>query len=265
MAEVDWLARSREASGLLAQGRGEEAVAVFQQIARANPRLPDAQNNLAVALKAVGRLKEAVDGYRRALKLNPDYGVARLNLARGLRQLGQHENALRALAVSLRKFPDAADVLTEVNATLLDMRSMRPSSVARDILLSMFQRGSIDMQPLVGPTARLLFSNRRIERLMTAALQAYPLGDPGRFLVPRELADPLLVAMLTWTIVPVPDVEAWITLARRQLLTKARRGERIKSDPALVWAIAAQCQATELAQTVTGCGTAGGVRACRRA
>lgn len=250
-AAPDWLARSREAGGLLARGRADEAVTLFQEIARANPRLPDAQNNLAVALKAAGRVKEAVDRYRRALKLNPGYHVARLNLGRGLRHLGQHEDALRAFAVALQQGPEDEEVLFEVKATLLDMRFRRPSTVAREIMLFLFQRGGNDLQSLVGPMARLLLSNRRIERLMTAAMDAYPNGDPGLNLVPRDLADPLLVELLTWTIVPEPSMEAWITLARRQLLIRANQGTRIDCDPTLLWAIAAQCQATEWAQSVS--------------
>jgi SAM-dependent methyltransferase/tetratricopeptide (TPR) repeat protein len=246
----DWLARSQEAGHLLSQGRADDAVLIFKEVARANPKVADAHNNLGVALKATGRLKEAVDGYRRALKLQPGFDVARLNMARVLRQLGRNEENLRALAIALRNTPESEEVHFEIGVSLLDMRFGQPSPAAREILLSYFQNGVKDLQPFAEPATRLLLSNRRFEQLVMAAARVYPDGDPGRFMAPRELADPLLIAVLTWTIVPFPEIEAWITLARRQLLELARRGERITSDPGLLWAIAAQCQATELAQRV---------------
>ena len=60
------MARLREASALMRQGRADEAVEIFAALARANPRQPELQNNLGVALKAAGRPKEAVQAYRRA-------------------------------------------------------------------------------------------------------------------------------------------------------------------------------------------------------
>jgi hypothetical protein len=247
----NWLDRSREASDLLSRGRTDDAILIFQEVARANPRVPDAHNNLAVSLKTAGRLKEAVVSYRRALKLKPRLDVARLNLARVLRSLGQHDQALTAFANALRNTPDSEELHFEIRITFLNMQFDRPSSAAREILLSFFQNTAKDLQPFADPTTRLLLSNRRFQELVAAAEKAYPDGEPGRLLAPRELADPLLIAVLTWTIVPFPQIEAWITLARRQLLNRVQRGERIVTSSTLLWAMAAQCQATELAQYVT--------------
>jgi SAM-dependent methyltransferase/tetratricopeptide (TPR) repeat protein len=251
MAGTDWQTSGRDAGALLKAGRAEEATQLYQQIAQANPRRPDAHNNLAVALKAAGRTKEAVESYRRALKLDADYGMARKNLARALRQLGHHEEAVLHLAALSRDNPSNRDVQSETIDTLIEMEFAKPSLTARKVLLDLFQRGDIDLQRLAGPTTRLVLANRRFAGLILASSDAYPDGAPGRPLTPHEIADPLLIALLTWTIVPSPEIEAWITLARRQLLTLAGAGEAIISDPALLWAIAAQCQISEHAQTVS--------------
>ncbi|MDA0341799.1 MAG: methyltransferase domain-containing protein [Proteobacteria bacterium] len=251
MAGADWQADGREAGALLKAGRAEEAARLYQRIAQVHPRRPDAHNNLAVALKAAGRTKEAVESYRRAIKLDAGYGMARKNLARALRQLGRHEEAISHLAMLSRDNPSDRDVQSETIDTLIEMDFAKPSPVAHKALLDLFQRRDIDLQRLVGPAMRLVLVNRRFARLISTASEAYPDRIPGRPLTPREIADPLLIALLTWTIVPSPEIEAWITLARRQLLTLAGTGQAITSDPALLWAIAAQCQVSEHAQTVT--------------
>jgi SAM-dependent methyltransferase/tetratricopeptide (TPR) repeat protein len=204
-----------------------------------------------VALKAAGRTKEAVESYRRALKLDAEYGMARKNLAHALRQLGRHEEAISHLATLSRDNPSNRDVQSETINTLIEMDFAKPSPTAHKVLLDLFQHGDIDLQRLAGPATRLVLANRRFARLILASRDAYPNGAPGRLLTPREIADPLLIALLTWTIVPSPEIEAWITLARRQLLALAGAGEAIISDLPLLWAIAAQCQISEHAQTVT--------------
>jgi Flp pilus assembly protein TadD len=161
----NWLDRSREASDLLSRGRTDDAILIFQEVARANPRVPDAHNNLAVSLKTAGRLKEAVVSYRRALKLKPRLDVARLNLARVLRSLGQHDQALTAFANALRNTPDSEELHFEIRITFLNMQFDRPSSAAREILLSFFQNTAKDLQPFADPTTRLLLSNRRFQEL----------------------------------------------------------------------------------------------------
>jgi len=251
MTSTDWHADGRAAGALLKAGRAEEAAQLYQRIAQADPRQPVAHNNLAVALKAAGRTKEAVESYRRALKLNAGYGMARKNLARALRQLGCHEEAISHLAVLSRDNPSNREVQSATIGNLIEMNFTKPSPTAREALLNLFQCRDIDLQRLAGPATRLALANRRFAGLIAVSSDAYPDGAPGRPLTPREIADPLLIALLTWTIVPSPEIEAWITLARRQLLALAGAGEPIISDPALLWAIAAQCQASEHAQTVT--------------
>ena len=135
MAGTDWQIAGRDAGTLLKAGRAEEATQLYRRIALANPRRPDAHNNLAVALKAAGRTKEAVESYRRALKLDAEYGMARKNLAHALRQLGRHEEAISHLATLSRDNPSNRDVQSETINTLIEMDFAKPSPTAHKVLL----------------------------------------------------------------------------------------------------------------------------------
>ena len=241
----------QDAGALLRAGRAEDAARIYQQVAQANPRRPDAHNNLAVALKATGRIKEAIQSYRRALKLDPGYVTARQNLARALRQDGDHEEAITHLAMVFRENPTDPDARAEIVETLAGMMFTKPSPAARKILLELFQHQDMDLQRLTPSTLRLLMTNRRLSQAIEAAAEAYPDGDPESSPTSRELADPLLLALLTWTIPPSREIEAWITLARRQLLMAAAAGRSIASDRNLLWALAAQCHAGEHAAPST--------------
>jgi SAM-dependent methyltransferase len=240
---------SPDPGALLRAGRGDDAARIYHQAAQANPRRPDAHNNLGVALKAGGRVKEAIESYRRAIKLDSAYATARNNLARALRETGKHEEALTHFAMVSRADPASADARAEIVETLVEMPFAKLSPPARKILLELFQRGDVDLQRLALPTLRLLMTNRRLSTAITAAVEAYPKGEPSAPPTPKDLADPLLIALLTWTIPPSRDVEAWITMARRYLLNAAMSGESsghaIAADRGLLWAIAAQCHSSE--------------------
>ena len=236
---------SQEAGALLRAGRAEDAARLYQQAVEANPRRADAHNNLAVALKAAGRISQAIESYRRAIKLDPGYVTARKNLARALRQIGAHEEALSQLWIVSRENPGESDARAEIVEALAEMDFTEPSPVARKILLELFQRRDMDLQRLALPTVRLLMTNRRLAAAIEAALLAYPDGDPTRDLTSRELAGPLLLALLTWTIPPSRQIEAWITMARKQLLQAVISGRSINGDRNLPWALAAHCHATD--------------------
>ena len=251
MATIDRIAVTRKAQNMLSAGQAVEAAKLFSDIVAAHPRRPDAHNNLAVALKAAGRLHEARDEYRRALKLDPSYRMARLNLGRLTRQLGRHDEALDCLAHLLREPPVDRAAVRAACATMDEMKFQNPSPVARRILLSLFQRNDHDLQSLTPTVLRLLRTNRRISGVLDAAVTIYPNGTPALSLLSREIADPLFIAALTWTILPDRAVEAWITLARREALSQSADGRLPKAGVDLLWALAAQCQTTGFSQFTT--------------
>lgn len=75
-------ARLRFARGVILadQGRTQEAVAVFQQLAADFPELPEPHNNLAVMYAAAGDLDKARGALENAVRALPGYALAHENL-----------------------------------------------------------------------------------------------------------------------------------------------------------------------------------------
>ncbi|UUX51371.1 methyltransferase domain-containing protein [Nisaea acidiphila] len=208
------MSRLREASQLMRQGRPAEAAAIFGEVAKLNPHQPELQNNLGVALKAAGRPKEAVQAYRRALKLKPDYAVAEANLARALLQTGDGAAAVRHFDSAHRKAPEAG-FLAEMLDALAGLRFAKPDPALRTILLAMFERRDIDLQRLAPAALSLVLANRAIAKGAEVAWRWYREGGGPPPPLPD---DPLLAALLSWTTLPDPRLEAWMVAERRRLL-----------------------------------------------
>ena len=226
-------------------GRAEEAARLYRQVVEANPRRPDAHNNLAVALKAAGKTRQAIESYRRALKLDPTYATARFNLARALREVGDVDAALTQFARLWEERPGDDRILGEIIESLASAAFQKPSMVARRLILDLFQRRDVDLQRLSTAAIRLLMTNKRLAGAIEAAARSYPDGVPDRAVLSRDLADPLLIAVLLWTIPPSRDIERWATMARKALLDAATSGRTLTVDPNLLWSLAAYFQATE--------------------
>lgn len=251
--EINWSDHSREAAKLLSRGQTTEAIGMFREIADAHADNPHVHNNLAVALKTVGRHEEAIKACQTALAIDGGFSVARFNLARILREIGREEQALEALLSIVGSDLGDNDVLAELERGLLAMPFREPSAPGLEALRLLFQDRTRDLMRLVAPAARLLYSNPEFSMAMEAANAAYPDQRPLVSLEPGPDAEPLLKDMLTWTIVPVPDIEKWITVLRRQLLTYWGDGRAIETDIDLLWAIAAQCHITGHAQVTSSC------------
>ena len=251
MSGSDWIEHSREAGRLMSQGYATEAVAIYQKIARSQPRVPEVHNNLAVALKACGSVKEAVKSYRKAIKINPEYIIARKNLARALHQLNRVEEALEQFSLILKKKSYDAELLVELSSLLATTIFIKPSFIARSLFLFLFDQDCIDLQKLSSSALSLVNSSRRFVFFLNAAEKAYGSKTECCFLTPKTINDPLLINILTWTIVPSKQIECWITVARQQLLLLIDNADNIDADNGLLWAIALQCHATEFVFSTT--------------
>ena len=170
------MVRLREASALMRQGRAGEAAEIFAEAARANPRQPELQNNLGVALKAAGRFKDAVQAYRRALKLAPDYAVAEANLARALLSLGDGAGAVLYFESAHRRAPEAG-YLVELLDTLAGLRFTSPDPKMKALVTRLFEHRDIDLQRLAPAALSLVLANRSYARGADAAW--YWLRDEG--------------------------------------------------------------------------------------
>lgn len=229
MTVSDPMVRLREASALMRQGRAGEAVEIFAEVARANPRQPELQNNLGVALKAAGRLKEAVQAYRRALKLAPDYVVAEGNLARALGALGDGAGAVRHFESAHGRAPDAG-YLADMLDVLAGLRFQRPDAKMKALMSGLFARRDIDLQRLAPAALSLVIANRTHAR---GADMAWRWLREGGTAPPPLPDDPLLARLLVWTTIPDPKLEAWMTAERRRLLLDGRGSEKAEKLAAL--------------------------------
>jgi len=120
--------REREAArvfGLAAQahqnGELDEAVKGYGKALLLNPRLPDAYNNMGVALRAQGKLEASVACYRRSLVLKPENAGAYSNLGNTLRELGRLQSSIAAHQQAIRITPDSADAHYNLALALRDM------------------------------------------------------------------------------------------------------------------------------------------------
>jgi ubiquinone/menaquinone biosynthesis C-methylase UbiE len=251
MVSNGWRELSREAKNLLSKGRSNDALRLYKRIAQLIPLVPEVHNNLAVVLRSEGFSKEAIKSYRKAIKLNPNYTVARKNMARALLELNHLDECLEQFTLILKKTPDDSVTQSELAGVLCDISFSKPSIIARQLFIFLLGLGSIDLQRLSTSIVSLLTCNRRFAILLEAAQEVYGTKNPCRFLVPRELGDKLLTGVLTWTIVPSKQIEIWITVGRQQLLFALDQRKKIDTEHSLLWALALQCQATELVFSIT--------------
>jgi tetratricopeptide (TPR) repeat protein len=91
---ADFVAHFNLAAALEAEGRGAEAVPLYEQAVKLRPDWATAHNNLGAAYLAGERATEAVNEFRSALKLDTGYLDARYNLANALAQQGELASAL---------------------------------------------------------------------------------------------------------------------------------------------------------------------------
>src|SRR5919201_6289943 len=76
-----------------------EAEAAYRSAIQHDPRLPEAHNNLGVALRARGEDDAALEAFRTALALRSTYTEALNNVALALAARGAHRAAIEHLRV----------------------------------------------------------------------------------------------------------------------------------------------------------------------
>lgn len=105
--------------------RHKEAIASYQQAINASPNLPEAYNNLALALEETGEIGQAVDVLRTALKLSPKYFNGHLNMARLLRRIREYEAAISHCENALAIDPHHIAPLVELGRIHFESRRTR--------------------------------------------------------------------------------------------------------------------------------------------
>ena len=151
-----------------AQGRIEEAEALYRRSLVANPEQSQVHHNLGNLLHSIGRNDEAVAAQREAIRLKPNYVEAHLNLGLALLLTGDFKGAEQSFRTALRIQPNftfakqsLAVALTEQNRpkeaeTLLRQTLALGSRDPRQIAALEHNLGiSVKMQGRFGEALRL--------------------------------------------------------------------------------------------------------------
>jgi protein O-GlcNAc transferase len=134
---------------LINQGRPHDALAVFLEAARLDPRSATANNNVANVLGELGRNEEALPYLQKVIDANPGLADARHNLGMLLQKLKRHEQAAASLEEALRLAPRAAYTLSSLVWNELAICKWEGLTPHVDALRSQVRRGEIPAEPFV--------------------------------------------------------------------------------------------------------------------
>lgn len=99
-------------------GRLREAMAIYGQLLRTNPRRPEVLHLFAVATHQLGDSRAAEPLLRMAISLNPRAATYRSNFGMVLRALGRHDEAIASFREALRLDAGYADALVNLGDML---------------------------------------------------------------------------------------------------------------------------------------------------
>ena len=134
---------------LINQGRPHEALAVFLDAARLDPRSATANNNVANVLGELGRNEEALPYLQKVIDANPGLADARHNFGMLLQKLKRHEEAAASLEEALRLAPRAGYTLSSLVWNELAICKWEGLTPQVDALRSEVRRGEIPAEPFV--------------------------------------------------------------------------------------------------------------------
>jgi Flp pilus assembly protein TadD len=156
---------------LMRTGRSQEALAAIRRALELQPTNAEAHNNLGLALMQVGRPEEAVESLRTAAELNPQYSEARYNLGHALIAAGRPAEAVGQFRDALRVRADWTPAL----ASLAWLEATEPEGV----------RNPDEAVRLASRAADL--TGRRDAQVLDVLAAAYAAG--GRFAEATETAE----------------------------------------------------------------------------
>ena len=102
------------------EGGFDRAVAMLNQVVKADPKVIDAWFSLGNLYFKEGRYRESIDHFRKTLELKPDYDIAVINMAHAYRRLGNDAAAMAGYEHYLELDPKDAYVRYQVGEVYLD-------------------------------------------------------------------------------------------------------------------------------------------------
>lgn len=235
------------AQTLLAAGRAEEALAVFDGAINETPQDHELHYGRGVALQALGRNDEAVTAWREALRLKPGFFPALNGIGAVLLDAGRFEEAVVALGEAIAAKPDFPDArynlalayeglgkIPEAIAALGEARRLAPQDY--DVLVALATLHLKAGDAAAAHEAAVQASEVRKGEVEAVRLDAMALARLGRH------AD--AAAALELVVAKAPeDAESRLSLARE--LSRAGRPEaalphlarlaKERPNEALVW------------------------------
>ena len=198
----------------------EAAYACYKKVLELDPENSNTLANLAIALEGLGKKDEAIAIHKRAIDLDPENSTLISNLGNAYKYMGRTDEALTKFVEALKLDPDnaATRILfaqTAGNVVLAD--GQQPDEDLISALLICLHDDHLETSKLNSLAQSALHAK------MPAALSEasrHP-GQPFDITSPDFLtfaANPLLVAVLTRTILSSRALEDLLTAARRRLL-----------------------------------------------
>jgi predicted Zn-dependent protease len=121
-AQTGELARkSQQAHELMAAGKVEQAIAIYQELLKASPNNPGLQLEFGMALHRAGRDREAILPLQAAVHAQPDLLPANVFLGAAYMGIGAPEKAVPPLTHAAKLQPRNPDLQQELATTLLSL------------------------------------------------------------------------------------------------------------------------------------------------
>jgi tetratricopeptide (TPR) repeat protein len=117
-----------EGNRRLSEGAYSEAIAIYQNLLKRDPRHPDALNNLGTALFKTGFYAEAEEHFREATRLHPDFAGAHSNLGEVLRTHGQFLEAETWLRRAIKLNPKHVEARNNLGLTLVSLSRLHDAA-----------------------------------------------------------------------------------------------------------------------------------------
>ena len=230
------------------QGRHEDAIASYREAIALKPDYSEAHNNLGLELQALGRLEQALACYRSALAHGPANAQAHNNLGNVLGALGQAQAALASYQRAL-ELEDHPAFRTNFARRLRRIDAVPDNASFRRLVTRAISEAWARPADLAQAGLRLVRADPKLAAPIESALRAWP--EPPSDRTPwsasglAALADPLLLAILESFPVCEPELERFLTVARRALLDAALQadppGAESEASVAFACALARQC------------------------
>jgi Flp pilus assembly protein TadD len=105
----NYIADNNLGVALYQKGQPDEAIPLFREAKRLNPRDPEGHHNLGLALAMKGQFDEAIEQFEEAIRCNPGNGQLHSDLGNALVGKGQIDDAIRQYQEAIRLNPDCAE------------------------------------------------------------------------------------------------------------------------------------------------------------